>query len=229
MRSSSVFVVSILLAGAGCGGRQLTPAPQADRVAGEEHAARAQTNGVTLVVHPNNWKGNPPNLREVTLPVHVDVQNDSGHPVQIAYRRFHVVTGTGFESAALPPFKIEGSVPRTTPTTFVSPAYPWNGFHLAPYYSYYYGPAWSPWGGPWAFDHAYYTGYVTWQQPLPTEDMLRKALPEGVLATAGEVSGFIYFQKLPENTRNVEFRARMIDAETEQAVASLSVPFIVTE
>jgi len=59
--------------------------------------------------------------------------------------------------------------------------------------------------------------------------MLQAALPEGVLDTGGHVAGFIYFQKLPQGTERIQFRARMIDAETEQTVASLDIPFVVTE
>jgi hypothetical protein len=160
-------------------------------------------------------------------PLHVKLENKSGHPIEIAYRRFALQTGTGLRSTALPPFRIEGSVPQTSVAP-VSPWYTWHGFHVAPYYSpYYYG--WSAWGGPWYYDAPFYSSYVTWQKPLPTEDMLEKAFPEGVVETGGDVSGFLYFRRLGDNVKSVEFQARLFDAETEESVAALNVPFVITE
>jgi hypothetical protein len=223
------FLCCAFLLTSGCSRRTLTPAPQADRVAGLENAARDQANGVSIVVQPNHWEGDSPNLRFAVTPVHVALENRSGHPLQVAYRRFHLVTDGDFRSTANPPFRIEGSIPQTAVTPYISPAYPWNGFYLAPYYATFYGPAWSAWPGVWHFDHLHYSGYTTWRQPLPTEDMLTKALPEGVLQNGGNIQGFLYFQKLPDNVSRATFHADLFDAETEQTMATMEIPFVVTE
>jgi hypothetical protein len=194
-----------------------------------EDAARAEANGVAMIVQANHWKGEPSNLRAALLPMYIDMRNNSGHPLQVAYRRFTLLTGTGFETTALPPFRIQGSVPQTRPVTVVNPWYGWSGFHLAPYYSPFYGSAFHTWGGPWYFDSPYYTAYATWQQPLPTEDMLAKALPEGVLQNGGNLTGYLYFRRLPEGADRVTFRSDLIDAETEQQIASLNVPFVIED
>ena len=62
---------------------------------------------------------------------------------------------------------------------------------------------------------------------LPTTDMRREALPEGVLEPHGEVSGFVYFERLPPDEGRVELRAQFPQAEGE-STRRMEIPFRVT-
>jgi hypothetical protein len=59
--------------------------------------------------------------------------------------------------------------------------------------------------------------------------MLAKALPEGVLRNGGNITGYLYFRRLPEGADRVTFRSDLLDAETEQQIASLNVPFVIED
>jgi hypothetical protein len=63
---------------------------------------------------------------------------------------------------------------------------------------------------------------------LPTADMLRNVVPEGVLDEGGELEGFLYFEKL-QNTdadARVNFHVDLQDAITGQTFATLHIPFV---
>lgn len=222
-----LLVLALIAALVSCGGRRITPAPTADRVVGDKYAAQDEQNGVRLVFD-SQWKGDPDQLESVVTPLRVTITNNSGHPLRLGYRDFGLITDTGYRAVAVPPFEIRGNVEETQATT-IHPAFGWSGFYPAPFYSPFYGPYYRTWGGPWAFDAPYYTAYTTWARPLPTQDMLKKALPEGVLENGGTVTGYIYFQRIPENATGVNFEAKLIDAETEAPVANLTIPFVVSK
>jgi hypothetical protein len=65
------------------------------------------------------------------------------------------------------------------------------------------------------------------QVHLPTRSMLRKAIPEGVLANSASISGFLYFQK-PGGTSKpqmISYQANLVDANTGQQFGTISIPF----
>jgi hypothetical protein len=63
--------------------------------------------------------------------------------------------------------------------------------------------------------------------PLPTEDMLAKGIPEGVLEPEGRISGFLYFEKLPENLDRITFEADLINARTGVTLGTMRIPFVI--
>lgn len=73
--------------------------------------------------------------------------------------------------------------------------YPPIGFRYAPYLSPYFIGA-PIYGGRFATNPLYWDRYepVMKTVSLPTVDMLRKALPEGVLEPGGRLDGFVYFE-----------------------------------
>lgn len=79
----------------------------------------------------------------------------------------------------------------------IVPQFGWGGYYVAPYWGYAYpGLGWWPYG--WAPNYRYYDGYWPSMQrvQLPTQSMLQKAIPEGVISNGGYVSGFLL---LPES------------------------------
>jgi hypothetical protein len=144
-------------------------------------------------------------------------------PWRIRYREFKLVGEGSFRSAATPPYKIEGTVvkPVFLPQTYVYP----RGFQLAPHYRIRIEDTSRP-RHPWNYDE-YTPQYNHWALPLPTEDMLAKGIPEGVLEPKGHISGFFYFDKLPENIERLTFEADLVNAQTGDLFGTVRIPFLV--
>jgi hypothetical protein len=107
----------------GCGA-SLTPAPEARTIPGQQLAAFVEVSGVRMVIVPDQWSGSPADLRDVATPLRVTIENRSNQPLRIRYREFKLVGEGSFRSAAIPPYKIEGTVvkPVFLPQTSVYPA-----------------------------------------------------------------------------------------------------------
>ncbi len=200
------------------------PAPTAKTLAGNKEVAVSQAAGARIEADGKAWSGEPANLPSAIAPVKVTITNDSGRPLRIRYRDFSLTTASGFTSLALPPMKITGSVP-SEPVAVTTPAFGWSGYRLAPYYSPWY-PGFGVWGGPFAWDFPYYTTYYAqWPVSLPTEDMVRRAIPEGVLNNGGRVEGFLYFPQVPQGTDRANLSVTLVDARTGERFGSTTIPF----
>jgi len=223
---SAIFILIPMLLSAGCGGpARLRPAPTVRTVPGDDKSAVAAAEGVRMVVETDKWSGNPGNLEQVVAPLRVTIENRSEQPLRIRYNEFTLTSASGFTYAAIPPYKVEGSV--TTPTTGLDPHFTYSGFYYAPYYRPYFRGL-SPWRHPWAYDPLYYHDhYNYWRTPLPTDDMLEMAIPEGVLEPEGRISGFIYFQRLDNDLNQVTFNAGLVNAQTGDLFGSIGIPFTV--
>lgn len=227
MRLSMIGFCVVLLT-AGCAmGPELSPAPGADRVAGHEDAAVREVAGVRTVVQADAWTGTPAILPELT-PLQISIENNSGRPLRIQYHQFALVAPSGRRYAALPPYKIEGTAVTSAP--LMAPVFPYRNFSFAPYYN----PGalgLTGWPGPFPYDPVYASHYYgLWQTPLPTEDMLEKALPEGVLAEDGYLrSGFLYFEAVDEDLSRVDFTFELVDATSGERFGTIRIPFSVRE
>ncbi|WNG23116.1 hypothetical protein F0U62_02995 [Cystobacter fuscus] len=180
----------------------------------------AQEHGVRLVANGAAWKGYPSYLGRIVTPVEVRLENQSGRPLRIDPADFTLVGTSRFEYAALtlPQLSQEnvsgvgGSGPAEPIYVGRPPIWPgfswgWGGFD--PFYDPFYGP------------YAY--GYAP--EPLPTEDMVKAALPQGTLQPGGAVTGFLYFQNVSEREGQVTLRARLVDARTGEQFGTLDIPF----
>lgn len=212
----------------GCSrGLDLAPAATADRVVGLDDAARAASNDVEVVVQADDWPGDAPIDMAVT-PLRVRIENRGDIPVRIRYADFELVGSSGETYRALPPYKIEGVVPRMVGT--YDPIYPsidYYGFGVAPPYSPVY-PGMRAFSGPFDYYPGYYDNYYRDWQDLPTTDMLVRAIPEGVLQPGGHIEGYLYFQPVDaDEETSIRFVSELVDADTGGEVARLTVPFVV--
>lgn len=175
-------------------------------------------------VRVDDWNGSPLNLTGVLTPVKVEMNNEGAHPISLRYRDFHISNPNGVRSSALPPFRIHGSVTSPVQPVIV-PEFAYYNFLVYPGYGF-YGPVFSYWTDNWGWDGGWYgTYYGDWQQNLPSEDMLRWAIPEGVLNSNGRLSGYLYFQKVPRDAQSLEFTANLVDAKTHKTVGTIRIPF----
>ncbi len=74
----------------------------------------------------------------------------------------------------------------------------------------------------WAYSDAYYVSV-----PLPTEQMVEKAVAEGTVSEDGTTAGFLYFQKPAPQSQAISFRAVLVDARTGETFGRIEVPLLV--
>jgi hypothetical protein len=213
----------------GCAGRtELVPAPGAS-VTGAG-AATATMSNVRLTADVNAWgDGLIGELRSVT-PIRVKIENDRNALLSIRYRQFALVTADEERRhAALPPFEIsESEVVPVERLGLIPGPYPYfmDGFAVAPYLRAYY-PALPPYDGRFRWD-PYYDGtyYPRWVRiELPTPEMLKRGLPEGVLRRGGEATGFLYFENVGDANR-ATLMFDLIDAATDASFGTIRIPFV---
>jgi hypothetical protein len=219
--SKLLLTSAVCLSLAACTNRFRAASP-VNKIPGSTHVARASVQGFTADVEIGSWNGDPANLEEVVTPVKVKMSNEGNHAVSLRYRDFALSNPSGIRSSALPPFKIQGTVDVPAP---IAPAFGYRNFALYPYYRF-YGPAIPFWHDAWGWDAGWYNSYYGyWQRDLPTEDMLRKAIPEGVLNPGGSVNGYLYFQRVPKDAPAVQLEATLVDANTHQGFGTIRIPF----
>jgi hypothetical protein len=244
-RASWLALAALLLA-AGCvTPTTLQPLPSTPTT--QTGAAIAEAEGVRLVADGDAWRGNPSDLERIVTPVQVRLENQSGRPLRIEYESFTLRGNSQFEYAALSPFELseEGTaaVGGSGPEGNVAMSL---GMGVGVRSRWGWGPGAFGWGRPWGlgafgsgwYDPWYGPGFydpfwgpsASWYarpppEPLPTRDMLRKALPEGTLDPGGTLTGFIYFQNVSEREGSVTLQARLVDARTGEQFATLSIPF----
>lgn len=233
--ASRLAMLGALFFIAGCAGRpELVPAPGAERVVPGGTIATASAGDVAVTVDPDAWRGNVPIAHAVT-PMHVQIENASDRKLAIRYRHFAMIGKSGEWFAALPPYEIRGTVAGVAPARRYPPVDPlgftYDGFYVAPFYHFMY-PGLSVYDGhPFHFDPLYYDRYYSrWPRErieLPTPEMLRFALPEGVLEEGGALAGFLYFEPVDPDVSPVTFQADIVDIVSGEKLATLSIPFVV--
>jgi len=209
---------------------QLQPRPDAHSLGNDPSAAIAEAKGVRLVADGADWKGSPSNLERRLTPVRVWLDNHSGRTLSVRYAVFDLLGESRFQYAALSPGKMaEANDAQPRCVAGYSPGYwsmgltwGWGGYPGYPWHSswwpgLYYDPFYAPFYGP--------PPYVRCDEPLPTHDMVKQALPEGTLENGGSIAGFLYFQGVGERERQVILQARLVDAATNQTFGQLTIPF----
>jgi hypothetical protein len=221
MQAIRRVALALVLAGAACAHqRELVPEPSAQTVPGQPRTAEETVEGVHVTVDSDAWRAGF--VRDVLSPVRVTIENGSRRPLRIAYGTFTLRGARGFRLAALPPYRVAARNP-----VVVDPGFVGVGFGYAPWAGRHYrgAPLWLHGGFP--LDAPYYDRfYGGWPAALPDEDVLRQALPEGVLDAGGRISGFLYFPDQPKGTA-LTFLAALVDADTGQSFGTVAIPFTV--
>jgi len=128
-------------------------------------------------------------------------------------------TDTGRTWAAMPAFRIDKTIPVQRP------AYGYNGFAVAPYLGAYY-PGWPAYEAFPGFDYDYFNEYYGEFRNLrlPTPGMLAAALPEGVLQPGGSITGYLYFQHMPDTHAPVLLQERL-ESPRGNVFGQVTIPF----
>jgi hypothetical protein len=244
MKPAIAAVLSVFALGACATEKVLEPAPGTALAPGHQDVAEMKAAGVTIKVAADSWNGDPQNLGTLFTPVRVTIENQSGKTLRVSYRDFSLSGASGFSYAAIPPIKAKGTIsmrdgqpsPKLQMADWEQPSprlqrtgWEHRGFFVAPHYSYMY-PGVDPWVGPFAYDPFYYDNfYGRWPEKLPTQDMLKEALPEGAVQNGGSVAGFVYFQSVTGRESAVKFEMTLVDATTGQSFGLIAIPFQTTQ
>jgi hypothetical protein len=66
-----------------------------------------------------------------------------------------------------------------------------------------------------------------WQESLPTREMLRRAIREGVVADGRKVAGFVYLPRTNQDPAALTLSADLVDALTKQSFGRIEIPLAV--
>lgn len=230
MRHGSVL--SVLWAGSaalvwltvGCGHGRMVPAPGARVIPDAPSFAVVERDGVRLAASGDDWAVPPKDLESVLTPVRVRIVNHSGHSLRVLWGRFTLAGAHGREYRPLPPIPLLHEHPRDRVGT-VRPYYAPASFFVRPVYRDVY-PSIPPWPTRLATDDQFYQHqYALWDGDLPTREMQSRALPEGVLADGGQISGFLYFENAAHREGKLSLQADLRDGDTDAEIASIAIPF----
>jgi len=218
----------LFLVFAGCSTTaDLKPAPTAQKALGHVDAARASTQGISLLVQAQDWSGLV-DIQKAVTPLKIRIENNGPQPLQIRYNEFTLISSENRTFSALPLSRIEGEL-AVPVRDFPSPRFYHRNFHVAPHYAGVY-PGIPPYHRYFAFDRYYnstYYGYWDNRQ-LPTSEMISRIVPEGVINSGGMLEGWLFFEKVdPSDLNRVTFRSDLINAETGKKFAELRIPFVV--
>jgi len=203
----------------------LEPAPGATPTTGEEEAEVSES-GIALEIHTEAWSGTPAGLDRHVSPVLVTLTNDAGEPLRVRYPEFSLTTPTGQEIQPISPFEIEGTAAQRIDRY----AYPHRGFLVAPHIHDH--RAFDVFEGPFMHDAAFYEVHRFDHFPdyrtreLPTDDMLQRALPEGVLEPGGSITGYLYFEHIEDEAERATLAFDLTTATTGQSLGTMTLPLV---
>lgn len=226
-RTSIALIVAGLstLALAGCGHSRMRPAPTAQVVRSAPWSAYVEQAGIRVSASTDTWDGRPEDLPELMTPLKVRLANQSGHPIRISYDEFALQPDGGHSFRPLPPAPLEAR--PETGLGGLRLLYASTGFHVARAYKALL-PSYDAWPEPLPRDASgAEKEYQHWSEGLPTREMRRRALFEGVLEDRGVTTGYLYFSRRARAGDTVVFRAALTDAQDGETVASLDIPFVV--
>jgi hypothetical protein len=71
---------------------------------------------------------------------------------------------------------------------------------------------------------------ASWREiVLPTEEILERALPEGVIDPGGQVEGFLHFAKVDVEESRDRFRADLVNARDGDVFGTITTRFTVED
>jgi hypothetical protein len=184
----------------------------------------ANVAGVQLGLDAQAWEP-PPDLAGKVTPLRVSLANGTGVALRIRYDQFRVLSPTGDRFSVLPPLPADLGSADIEP---LAPEFESESFFVPPHLIRVF-PNQGLWAGPFEQRSNGLDGYESWPEGLPTTRMVQRAIPEGVIEVGGRVRGFLYFPPLPEGVPRYVFEADLVDANTGEGFATVSIPFLPRE
>ena len=209
---------------AGCSTTRVVPVA-APGAAVDPAARRVQVTaaGVTLTLRSSAWDGSPRYLPDYVTPFHVHLANGTPTALAFDYHDLRLFDEARFQYTALPPADVERILRGVAGTDPRSPGPPGPalaagspgvasdaepGVLIAWVPRRTVAPSWGPlWWDPWwGWPGPYYV-------PVPTHEVLTRALPVGMIQPGAQVEGFVYFPALRPTAQRLtlEFHHRLGD------------------
>jgi hypothetical protein len=220
-RAIGIAMTFVLLAA--CGGQPptLTPAPGTQPAPDDREGATAEAAGVRLTAWAQRWTGEPQTLETEVTPLLIRLENNSQQQLAVRFGQFNLQNREGGDFSAIPPFNIDETVTEPLEVS----GFTMSGFWVAPYLGGYYRGL-RGFRDPFLLDRLYYERLrPLWQTVnLPTGDMVRLALPEGVIDPGGVAMGFVYFEDVSDDPAEVTLDFELITPSGEN-FGRVQIPF----
>lgn len=218
--AASVSAVVFL---ASCGHGALAPSAAATVVPNAPTAAFSVAEGVRCSANVGAWNGHDGTLPEFVVPVKVRIKNESGRAIRVLYEEFALLGTKGRSYRPIPVLPIDDEARKRVQP--MSPLYASTGFFVAPRFHDVYATLES-WSVPLQRDEALHGElFRRWGSRPPDRQMMREALPEGVLGDGGILTGFLFFESPLDREDRVTFQADFDAGDGRQKVASIEIPF----
>lgn len=225
-----LLAVALSLAGCRTTEPVLLPAPGT----GVGPRATVEMQGVRIQAQGSAWTG-APGVSDAVTPIRVAIENRREEALLVRSGDAMLRDAAGNEYAALPLFAFaEGEngalLPDRAATPVVSPLFHHNsGFRVPQVVAALY-PSLPTTANAHAVDWAHHARHGTALRAfgLPTSDMLRLGLPEGMFAPGGQASGFVYFEKLGSAVGRVTLHVTVRRATDGEPLGTATIPFAFT-
>jgi hypothetical protein len=216
-------VACLCAAATGCGHGALTPAASASLVPNAPTAAFSVVEGVRCSANVGAWTERDGELPDFVVPVKVRIKNASGKPIQVLYEDFALLGKNGRSYRPIPVLPIDADARKRIPS--LHPIYASSKFYVAPRFHDVYARL-DPWSAPLERDETLHDKlFRRWGEKRPGLDLLRVALPEGVLDDGGIVTGFLFFESPLDRESRVTLAADFDAGDGRGTVASIEIPF----
>ena len=204
----------------GCGHGVLVPASSAKIIAGAPKAAFQEAAGVRCSADTGAWPERAAKPPDEVVAVKVRIRNESGKAIRLLAEDFVLIGKGGQKYRPVPVLPLDGeNLPR------LNPVYASTKFYVAPRFRDAY-PTLEPWSARLERDDALYDRqFGRWGKRRPTIEMVRMALPDGVLDDGGLISGFLFFESPLGDEERVMFQADFQQGDGSGTVASIEIPF----
>jgi hypothetical protein len=219
-----IGVLAILAIAVGaCGHGTLVPASSAQVVPNAPTAAFSEVEGVRCSANVGAWRGRDDEIPGFVVPVKVRIKNGSGRPIRVLYEDFVLTGKKGRSYRPIPVLPMDADARKRIPK--LNPIYPPSKFFVAPGFHDVY-PKLDPWSALLQRDEELHERlFRRWGKRAPTLDVLRMALPEGVLDDDGMLTGYLFFESPLERESRVTFEATFEGGDGGNTVASIEIPF----
>jgi hypothetical protein len=202
----------------------MLPASTARLVPGAPGFAVAEQDGVRVAASGDDWTARPADLPDRLTPVRVRIVNHSGRALQILYDRFALAGARGRLYRPLPPVPLSHERPLDSAGT-VRPFFASASFFVRPACRDVY-PSLPPWHDRLPSEDGFYERqYKLWGRDLPTPEVQRMGLPEGVLEDGGQITGFLFFENATGRESKLLFKANLEADQGGRTVTAISIPF----
>ncbi len=187
---------------------------------------------VELTAGSDMWDGKDEVPKNVT-PLRITIDNGGEDPIIVRYNGFELNNSEGYEYSALPLYQMDTELEKLIVDKDVrvipEPYYEFNNHFIYPIY----GPIYTgieTTQYDYIIDQEIQEKFLKWETmnaDLPTQEMRRKALPEGILDRDGIVSGFLFFEKVRPTDDVVDLEFDIINARTGETKDTIEIPFYV--